>query len=87
MRRKFLAAFVAIIGMVTLIVNQETLRYGKDIFDYLITYGANETSSENLVTSVYLYYRYYDTLFEALLLIISVIAIIYLSIHKEHYHD
>jgi len=87
MRRKFLAAFVAFAAMVTLIINQETLRYGKEVFEYLINFGAAETSSDNLVTSVYLYYRYYDTLFEALLLIISVIAIIYLSIHKEHYHD
>jgi multicomponent Na+:H+ antiporter subunit B len=87
MRRKFIALFISIIILYVLFLNQQTIEFSKPIYDYLINNGFNDTSSENLVTSVYLYYRYYDTLFEALLLIVSVIAIIYLSIHKEQYHD
>lgn len=87
MRRKILALFISLVIVITVLLNEQTIEFSKHIFDYLINHGIEETSSENLVTSVYLYYRYYDTLFEALLLIISVIAIIYLSVHKEYYHD
>lgn len=87
MRRKVLALLITLIIIYVFIMNMSTVSLDTPIFDYLVNNGVAETSSENLVTSVYLYYRYYDTLFEALLLIISVIAIIYLSIHKEHYHE
>ena len=87
MKRKLIALFIALIMFYVMFLSHNTLQFSTPIFDYLIKNAFNETSSENLVTSVYLYYRYYDTLFEALLLIISVLAIIYLSVHKEKYHD
>jgi len=87
MRRKILGILITLIIAYVFLLTTDIESFGKPIFNYLIENGFNETSSENLVTSVYLYYRYYDTIFEALLLIISVIAIIYLSIHKEHYHE
>ena len=42
-----------------------------------------DVGGENAVTSIYLGYRVYDTLFEALMLLVSVVAVIHLSQYKE----
>jgi multicomponent Na+:H+ antiporter subunit B len=42
----------------------------------------DDVGGENAVTAIYLGYRLYDTLFEALMLIVSVVAIIHLSSHE-----
>jgi multicomponent Na+:H+ antiporter subunit B len=42
-----------------------------------------EVGGENAVTAIYLGYRVYDTLFEALMLLLGVIAIIHLSCHRK----
>jgi multicomponent Na+:H+ antiporter subunit B len=55
--------------------------------DYILDNAYLETGAENSVTSVYLYYRYYDTLFEALMLLFSIIAVIYMSIHGGDKYD
>jgi multicomponent Na+:H+ antiporter subunit B len=47
--------------------------------DYVATQHAPDTSAENTVTAVYLNYRLWDTLFEALTLLVSVLAIRLLS--------
>ena len=44
---------------------------------------AQEVGGENSVTAIYLAYRVYDTLFEALMLLVSVMAVIHLSWHTE----
>ncbi|MCL1989145.1 MAG: DUF4040 domain-containing protein [Firmicutes bacterium] len=43
----------------------------------------NEVGGTNAVTAIYLGYRLYDTVFEALMLLITAIAISHLSWHKE----
>jgi len=43
---------------------------------------SDETGSENMVTAIYLNYRFPDTLFETLTLLISVIGIISFSRHS-----
>jgi len=43
---------------------------------------SSDVGGENAVTAIYLGYRLYDTLFEALMLMVSVAAIIHLSWHK-----
>jgi len=40
---------------------------------------ANDFAGDNAVTAIYLGYRVYDTLFEALVLVISVVAVIHVS--------
>ncbi len=50
--------------------------------DHYIKNAYAETGSINVVTSIYLNYRYYDTLFEALMLLFSIIGVVYLSIHE-----
>ena len=42
-----------------------------------------DIGGENVVTSIYLGYRMYDTLFEALMLLVSVIAVAHLSIFAD----
>jgi len=42
-----------------------------------------DIGGENAVTAIYLGYRMYDTLFEALTLLVSIVAVIHLSRHAE----
>jgi len=60
------------------IPNKEINPFLKEQF---ISKFQNDVGGINAVTAIYLGYRLYDTLFEALMLIISVIAIIHLSWH------
>lgn len=87
MRRIILGGIIGLVILYVLILNQSTGSFHQPIYDYLIEHSIQETGSDNMVTGIYLNYRVYDTLFEALLLIVSVIGVIYLSIHEEHYHD
>ncbi len=52
----------------------------------LLTYyqknAFTDTGATNIVTAIYLNYRMFDTLFEALMLFISVLGIIYFSRHE-----
>jgi len=43
----------------------------------------SDVGGENAVTAIYMGYRMYDTLFEALLLLVSIVAIVQLSSHKD----
>lgn len=47
--------------------------------DYIAQNHAQDTSAQNAVTAVYLNYRYWDTLFESLILLVSALAVISLS--------
>ena len=55
--------------------------------EYYLKHAFSETGSINSITAVYLYYRYYDTLFEALMLMLSIIGIMYLSANREDKGD
>ncbi|MCL1998491.1 MAG: DUF4040 domain-containing protein [Turicibacter sp.] len=57
----------------------EVNTYLKDL--YLLNFIDN-VGGENPVTAIYLIYRVYDTLFEALVVVISVVAAIHLSAHN-----
>lgn len=88
MRRKIIAFYLTLLAGVVLWGNSlAENQFGWPIYDELIKNGFIQTSAENLVTAIYLNYRYYDTLFEALMLLFSIIAVIYMSIHEggEHY--
>ncbi|MBN2794793.1 MAG: hypothetical protein JXR88_05265 [Clostridia bacterium] len=88
MRRKIIALVLfAVTGYILWLNHFATTTTVWPMYDHIVEYGFLETQSKNLVTAIYLNYRYYDTLFEALLLIISVIAVIYLSVHEENYHE
>jgi len=87
MRRKLIGLTLGLVMVYVLILNQDIKEGFSPIYDYLIQHGIQDTHSNNMVTGIYLNYRVYDTMFEALLLIISVIGVIYLSVHKEKYHE
>lgn len=46
--------------------------------DYFFRYGAEETGAINLVTSIYLGYRAFDTLGETIVLMLSITGVIFL---------
>lgn len=54
-----------------------------DAYHAYIERGYAETKVNNLVTSIYLNYRVFDTVFEALLLAISVTAVVYFAMPWE----
>ena len=47
--------------------------------DYIADNHVQDTSAENAVTAVYLNYRFFDTIFESLILLVSVLAVMMLS--------
>lgn len=83
MRRKITAAFVCIIFIMALTLETDTVSTNKDLFHYYIEHFQADTGAENAVTAIYLNYRLFDTFFETLLLLVSVIGIIYFSLHEE----
>lgn len=51
--------------------------------DYYVQNSVADTGAENSVTAIYLDYRLFDTLFETMLLFVSVIAVFYFSRHER----
>lgn len=85
MRKPFialLAAFLFLLFYTTTVTPLPTATYTRD---YYITNFLSDTGALNSVTAIYLNYRVFDTMFESLLLLISVIGIIYFSRHKGDY--
>ena len=83
MKRKIIFIYILciILGFVWLhSSNQEALP--NKIMGYYNTYAYRDTAALNFVTAIYLNYRVYDTLFEALMLLISIIGVIYFSKHE-----
>ncbi|GAU77932.1 hydrogen gas-evolving membrane-bound hydrogenase subunit E [Fusibacter sp. 3D3] len=82
MRRKGIAllCLTGFIMMALLTATSDQVPY--DISNHYIQNAYRDTGATNIVTSIYLSYRYYDTLFEALMLLFSIIGVVYLSIHE-----
>lgn len=57
----------------------EPVAQSKDLYHYYINNFLQDTGAGNAVTAIYLNYRLFDTFFETLLLLVSVIGIIYFS--------
>lgn len=72
--------FILIVSIKTTPIKQATWLY-----DYYMANHIIHTKSLNAVTSIYLNYRVFDTLFETLLLLVSIIGIIYFSRHEGDY--
>ncbi len=78
--RVLLGGFCAIICILILSTYLNFIEVtGTPAWDYYVRFFKQDTGASNAVTAIYLNYRVYDTLFEALLLLVSVIAIIYFS--------
>ncbi len=66
-----------------LLTNQTTYSETRELFWAVMNNYSTQTQAENAVTSIYLNFRVFDTIFETLMLLISVIAAIHLSRHDE----
>jgi len=79
-KAKWFAPLLFVIGLFGLFVYFMPYGSGNDYLKvrYLSSF-MQDVGGENAVTAIYLAYRVYDTLFEALVLIISVVAVIHLS--------
>ncbi len=55
------------------------------LYHFYLKNFLKDTGSNNAVTAIYLNYRLFDTFFETLLLVLSVIGIIYFSRHEGDY--
>jgi len=85
MRRKMLASFVFVIFLIMASIKIVPLDSATDLYNYIINNYQQDTGALNAVTGIYLDYRVFDTLFETLTLLVSVIGIIYFSRHEGDY--
>ncbi|MDA3845261.1 MAG: hypothetical protein PF505_01790 [Vallitaleaceae bacterium] len=84
-RRGFI--MLLMVGLFFLMVKGpiEVLPEASQLKAYYMTHFMNDTGALNSVTGIYLNYRVFDTLFETLVLLVSVIGIIYFSRHEGDY--
>lgn len=80
--------FIALIIIVLLYqifihINGDEAEYNTMSKDYYIEKGLEETSSKNLVTAIYLDYRFFDSFFEASILLVVVTGIAFMAIKDE----
>ena len=87
LRRKIISLWIFFIFLFMVFISGqiEELPSSKDIFLYISENYMEQTGSQNAVSGIYLDYRAFDTLFETLLLMVSVIGIIYFSRHEGDY--
>lgn len=88
MRRFFIAFIMIFICVVVMLYSNETA--GPSAYpmrDYYLLNAFSQSGATNAVTSIYLFYRLYDTLFETLMLLFSIIGVIYMSVHDEEEAD
>lgn len=87
-RRTILAILIFFVGITVLMHSNIIPAHAEmPLAKYVVDNAFRDTGAENAVTSIYLYYRYYDTLFEALMLMFSIIAVIYMSVHGGDHYD
>lgn len=85
MRRKLIALYMFILFVICISIDIIPIHKATNILQYYVENSFKETGGINVVTSIYLNYRVFDTLFETLLLLISIIGIIYFSRHEGDY--
>lgn len=66
-----------------LILDKPNLLPANDTVTYYMNNATKETTAINIVTAIYLNYRVFDTVFEALLLLIAVTAILFIYPIKD----
>jgi multicomponent Na+:H+ antiporter subunit B len=82
--RKFVFLFISgITGIFLYLFNQTEQLLPGELHSHYLTHFYNDTGAQNAVTAIYLNYRVFDTVFEALMLLVSVFGIIYFSRYKR----
>lgn len=84
-RKTFIGLLTLIMGGMSLfIMIDRAVPYPvNDIYNYYIANATIETTSSNIVSAIVLNYRVFDTLFEALLLLVAVTAILFIYPEKK----
>ncbi len=59
----------------------------RPIFNYVMQNYTEQTGANNSVASIYLNYRIFDTVFEALMLLVSVMGVVHFSRHEENHNE
>ncbi len=78
----FLLALVA--AVLTFFLSFPTMAAKTPIlFEAIMNNYVTDTHAENAVASVYLHYRVFDTVFEALMLLVSVMGVVHFSRHEH----
>ncbi|TVR58426.1 MAG: hypothetical protein EA426_09915 [Spirochaetaceae bacterium] len=78
MRKLLLGLFVAALLVFVLFVHDtHTEALDNDLHVYYRENFYSDTGAENAVAAIYLNYRMYDTIFEALILLVSIIGMIH----------
>lgn len=85
MRRKLIAFCVFIVFLLMASIPIVPIEGADELYKYITSNFLADTGSTNAVSGIYLDYRVFDTLFETLLLLVSVIGIIYFSRHEGDY--
>ena len=82
--KSFIAPACFIVFLIVLFINfMPTAPYNDYLRNLYITMFKHDFGGENAVTAIYLGYRMFDTLLEALVLLVSILAVIHLSWHKD----
>lgn len=78
MRTVIVSIFVVLLfaGILFLYFNHAETA-GRDIASYYIFNFSADTGAGNAVAAIYLNYRVYDTIFEALILLVSIVAMLH----------
>lgn len=85
MRNKLYGAFVLFVAIIIVMYMATHSTYTDNtVFQGYVEVGLEHSQVKNLVTSVLLDYRVFDTLFEALLLLVSIVAIFSFTSLEPH---
>lgn len=74
---------IAAVAVLFLFLNHSE-KQGTPLMDWFINHFFTETGSENAVTAVYLNFRVFDVIFEAMMLLVCVMEVINLSSRNKH---
>lgn len=82
----YLRVLLAVVGMVVVIFHFTNYgeKLGQPLMEFFTTDFYAETGAKNAVAGIYLNYRMFDTLFEALMLMVSVMEVINVSWANKH---
>lgn len=83
MRRVLIFIFISFIVIVFMSIYKNSITFfPNEVADYIKNNFTKDTGAKNAVTAIYLNYRVYDTLFETLTLLVSIIGVIHFSKHE-----
>ncbi len=83
-RRILIAVFIFLVCIFSLIEHSQIQNlFGFPMFNFVKRYSFQSTHSKNIVTSIYLSYRYFDTIIETFVLAFATISVSYMNLHKK----